>query len=279
MSADILKAILATKAQEVNAAKAACSLSQLEADVKALSDAVSAPGHAPRGFLRALQSKRQQGLPAVIAEVKKASPSKGVIRKRFDPAEIAAQYEAAGAACLSVLTDQDYFQGSPDDLRAARTACGLPVLRKDFLVDPYQVFEARLWGADCVLLIAAALADAQMQELEATAMTLGMDVLVEVHDGEELERALRLRTPLVGINNRNLHTFETRLRTTIDLLERVPADKFLVTESGILQALDVQLMQDHGVNAFLVGEAMMRQPDPGQALQALFKAFAPQGSV
>jgi len=278
MSADILKAILATKAQEVSAAKAACSLSQLEADVKALSDAVSAPGHAPRGFLRALQTKRQQGLPAVIAEVKKASPSKGVIRKRFDPAEIAAQYEAAGAACLSVLTDQDYFQGSPDDLRAARAACGLPVLRKDFLVDPYQVFEARLWGADCVLLIAAALADAQMQELEATAMALGMDVLVEVHDGEELERALRLRTPLVGINNRNLHSFETRLRTTIDLLERVPADKFLVTESGILQALDVQLMQDHGVNAFLVGEAMMRQPDPGQALQALFKAFAPQGS-
>jgi indole-3-glycerol phosphate synthase len=278
MSADILKAILATKAQEVSAAKAACSLSQLEADVKALSDAVSAPGHAPRGFLRALQTKRQQGLPAVIAEVKKASPSKGVIRKRFDPAEIAAQYEAAGAACLSVLTDQDYFQGSPDDLRAARAACGLPVLRKDFLVDPYQVFEARLWGADCVLLIAAALADAQMQELEATAMALGMDVLVEVHDGDELERALRLRTPLVGINNRNLHSFETRLRTTIDLLERVPADKFLVTESGILQALDVQLMQDHGVNAFLVGEAMMRQPDPGQALQALFKAFAPQGS-
>jgi indole-3-glycerol phosphate synthase len=278
MSADILKAILATKAQEVNAAKAACSLSQLEADVRALSDAVSAPGHAPRGFLRALQTKRQQGLPAVIAEVKKASPSKGVIRKRFDPAEIAGQYEAAGAACLSVLTDQDYFQGSPDDLRAARAACSLPVLRKDFLVDPYQVFEARLWGADCVLLIAAALADAQMQELEATAMALGMDVLVEVHDGEELERALKLRTPLVGINNRNLHTFETRLRTTIDLLGRVPADKFLVTESGILQALDVQLMQDHGVNAFLVGEAMMRQPDPGQALQALFKAFSPQGS-
>jgi indole-3-glycerol phosphate synthase len=278
MSADILKAILATKAQEVNAAKAACSLSQLEADVEALSDAVSAPGHGPRGFLRALQTKRQQGLPAVIAEVKKASPSKGVIRKRFDPAEIAAQYEVAGAACLSVLTDQDYFQGSPDDLRAARAACSLPVLRKDFLVDPYQVFEARLWGADCVLLIAAALADAQMQELEATAMALGMDVLVEVHDGEELDRALKLRTPLVGINNRNLHTFETRLRTTIDLLERVPADKFLVTESGILQALDVQLMQDHGVNAFLVGEAMMRQPDPGQALQALFKAFSPQGS-
>ena len=276
MSADILKAILATKAQEVSAAKATCSLSQLEADVKALSDAVSAPGHAPRGFLRALKNKRQQGLPAVIAEVKKASPSKGVIRKRFDPAEIAAQYEAAGAACLSVLTDQDYFQGSPNDLRAARSACSLPVLRKDFLVDPYQVFEARLWGADCVLLIAAALADAQMQELEATAMALCMDVLVEVHDGEELERALKLRTPLVGINNRNLHTFETRLRTTIDLLERVPSDKFLVTESGILQALDVQLMQDHGVNAFLVGEAMMRQPDPGQALQALFKAFASQ---
>jgi indole-3-glycerol phosphate synthase len=295
--ADILKAILATKAQEVAAAKAVCSLAQIEADVKAasavsdVSDSFSAsevsdtPGdsgargassHAPRGFLRALQAKRQQGLPAVIAEVKKASPSKGVIRKRFDPAEIAAQYEAAGAACLSVLTDRDYFQGSPEDLRAARAACALPVLRKDFLVDPYQVFEARLWGADCVLLIVAALADSQMQELEATAMALGMDVLVEVHDGDELDRALRLRTPLVGINNRNLHTFETRLRTTIDLLERVPPEKFLVTESGILQALDVQLMQDHGVHAFLVGEAMMRQPDPGQALQALFRAFAPQ---
>jgi indole-3-glycerol phosphate synthase len=276
MSADILQAILATKAQEVNAAKATCSLAQLEADVKAASNLSDATSHAPRGFLQALQAKRQQGLPAVIAEVKKASPSKGVIRKRFDPAEIAAQYEGAGAACLSVLTDRDYFQGSADDLRAARTACSLPVLRKDFLVDPYQVYEARLWGADCVLLIVAALADSQMQELEATAMALGMDVLVEVHDGNELDRALKLRTPLVGINNRNLHTFETRLRTTLDLLERVPSDKFLVTESGILQALDVQLMQDHGVHAFLVGEAMMRQPDPGQALQALFRAFAPQ---
>ena len=274
MSIDILQTILATKASEVAAAKAVCSLEQIQADVT--ETAAKDPRHAPRGFLRALQDKQRQGLPAVIAEVKKASPSKGVIRRTFDAAEIAAQYELAGAACLSVLTDCDYFQGSPHDLRAARAACALPLLRKDFLVDPYQVYEARLWGADCVLLIVAALADAQMQELEATAMALGMDVLVEVHDGDELERALRLRTPLVGINNRNLHTFETRLRTTIDLLDRVPPGKFLVTESGILQALDVKLMQGHGINAFLVGEAMIRQPDPGQALQGLFRELAPQ---
>ncbi len=274
MSIDILQTILATKASEVAAAKAVCSLEQIQADVTEV--AAKDPRHAPRGFLRALQDKQRQGLPAVIAEVKKASPSKGVIRRTFDAAEIAAQYELAGAACLSVLTDRDYFQGSPEDLRAARAACSLPLLRKDFLVDPYQVYEARLWGADCVLLIVAALADAQMQELEATAMDLGMDVLVEVHDGDELERALRLRTPLVGINNRNLHTFETRLRTTIDLLDRVPPGKLLVTESGILQALDVKLMQGHGINAFLVGEAMMRQPDPGQALQGLFRELAPQ---
>ena len=274
MSIDILQTILATKASEVAAAKAVCSFEQIQADVTEA--AAKDPRHAPRGFLRALQDKHRQGLPAVIAEVKKASPSKGVIRRTFDAAEIAAQYELAGAACLSVLTDCDYFQGSPHDLRAARAACALPLLRKDFLVDPYQVYEARLWGADCVLLIVAALADTQMQELEATAMALGMDVLVEVHDGDELERALRLRTPLVGINNRNLHTFETRLRTTIDLLDRVPPEKFLVTESGILQALDVQLMQGHGINAFLVGEAMMRQPDPGQALQGLFRELVPQ---
>ena len=274
MSIDILQTILATKASEVAAAKAVCSLEQIQADVTEA--AAKDPRHASRGFLRALQDKNRKGLPAVIAEVKKASPSKGVIRRTFDAAEIAAQYELAGAACLSVLTDRDYFQGSPDDLRAARAACALPLLRKDFLVDPYQVYEARLWGADCVLLIVAALADAQMQELEATAMALGMDVLVEVHDGDELERALRLRTPLVGINNRNLHTFETRLRTTIDLLDRVPPGKFLVTESGILQALDVKLMQGHGINAFLVGEAMMRQPDPGQALQGLFRELVPQ---
>jgi indole-3-glycerol phosphate synthase len=274
MSIDVLQTILATKAIEVAAAKAARSLEEIKADVNEV--AAKDPRHAPRGFLRALQDKHRQGLPAVIAEVKKASPSKGVIRRTFDAAEIAAQYELAGAACLSVLTDRDYFQGSPEDLRAARAACALPLLRKDFLVDPYQVYEARLWGADCVLLIVAALADTQMQELESTAMALGMDVLVEVHDGDELERALRLRTPLVGINNRNLHTFETRLRTTIDLLDRVPPEKFLVTESGILQALDVKLMQGHGINAFLVGEAMMRQPDPGQALQGLFRELAPQ---
>ncbi len=274
MSIDVLQTILATKAIEVAAAKAARSLEEIKADVNEV--AAKDPRHAPRGFLRALQDKHRQGLPAVIAEVKKASPSKGVIRRTFDAAEIAAQYELAGAACLSVLTDRDYFQGSPEDLRAARAACALPLLRKDFLVDPYQVYEARLWGADCVLLIVAALADTQMQELESIAMALGMDVLVEVHDGDELERALRLRTPLVGINNRNLHTFETRLRTTIDLLDRVPPEKFLVTESGILQALDVKLMQGHGINAFLVGEAMMRQPDPGQALQGLFRELAPQ---
>jgi indole-3-glycerol phosphate synthase len=206
----------------------------------------------------------------VIAEIKKASPSKGVLREHFVPAEIAASYECGGAACLSVLTDGQFFQGSPMHLQQARDACALPVLRKDFIVDAYQVFEARTIGADAILLIAACLDDAQMVDLEAQAQALGMAVLVEVHDGAELDRALRLKTPLVGINNRNLRTFDVTLETTLALLQRVPADRLLVTESGILVAADVRRMRSAGVHAFLVGEAFMRAPDPGAALTALF---------
>jgi len=223
-----------------------------------------------RGFEAALRAKVVAGLAAVIAEVKKASPSKGVLREHFVPADIAASYERHGAACLSVLTDERFFQGHADYLRQARAACALPVLRKDFMVDAYQVFEARAMGADCILLIAACLDDAQMRDLEACAMTLGMDVLVEVHDGAELERALQLKTPLLGINNRNLRSFEVTLDTTLGLLSRVPAGKLLVTESGILSRADVQRMRAAGVHAFLVGEAFMRAPDPGEALAALF---------
>jgi indole-3-glycerol phosphate synthase len=218
----------------------------------------------------ALRAKIAAGQAGVIAEVKKASPSKGVIRDPFVPAEIAASYARHGAACLSVLTDQQFFQGHADYLPQARAACALPVLRKDFMVDDYQVFEARAMGADCILLIAACLDDAQMADLEATAFALGMAVLVEVHDGEELDRALRLKTPLVGINNRNLRTFDVTLDTTLGLLPRVPADRLLVTESGILGRADVQCMRTAQVNAFLVGEAFMRAPDPGQALAELF---------
>ena len=213
--------------------------------------------------------------PAVIAEIKKASPSKGLLRADFRPADIAASYAAHGAACLSVLTDRDYFQGSPDYLREARAACALPVLRKDFLVDPYQVFEAAAMGADCVLLIAAALDDAGLAELEDCAMRLGLDVLVEVHDGAELERALRLRTPLLGINNRDLRSFETRLDITLDLLPRIPPGHLVVTESGISTAADVARMRRNGVHAFLVGEAFMRRDDPGAALEQLFGTAPP----
>lgn len=206
----------------------------------------------------------------MIAEVKKASPSKGVLREHFVPADIARSYESGGAACLSVLTDERFFQGCAAYLQQARVACNLPVLRKDFLIDPYQVVEARAMGADCVLLIAACLDDGLMSELEACAIEQGLDVLVEVHDGEELERALRLKTPLIGVNNRNLRTFEVSLDTTIGLLPRIPDDRLLVTESGILARTDVQRMRSAGVHTFLVGEAFMRAPDPGQALRELF---------
>lgn len=260
---DILQRILATKAREIEAARAAVPMAALEALARARGDL-------PRGFAAALQRRVRDGRAAVIAEVKKASPSKGLLRADFRPAEIAAGYAAHGAACLSVLTDRDYFQGSPDFLRAARAACALPVLRKDFLVDPYQVFEAAAMGADCVLLIAAALDDARMTELEDCATRLGLDVLVEVHDGAELERALRLRTPLLGVNNRDLRSFETRLDTTLDLLPRIPPARLVVTESGISAPADVARMRARGVHAFLVGEAFMRRDDPGAALRELF---------
>jgi indole-3-glycerol phosphate synthase len=223
-----------------------------------------------RDFIGALRAKVAAGQAAVIAEVKKASPSKGVLRENFVPAEIAASYERHGAACLSVLTDVQFFQGATAYLEQARAACAVPVLRKDFMVDAYQVFEARAMGADCILLIAACLDDAHMAELEAQAMALGMAVLVEVHDGAELDRALRLKTPLLGINNRNLRSFEVTLDTTLSLLPRVPAERLLITESGILSRNDVQRMRDAEVHAFLVGEAFMRAADPGVALAQLF---------
>ena len=259
---DILNKILAVKRDEVAAARARVS----DAAVRQL----AADQPAPRDFVGSMRARLGAGRSAVIAEIKKASPSKGVIRADFRPAEIAPSYERAGAACLSVLTDAQFFQGSAAYLQEARAACELPVLRKDFMVDAYQVYEARAMGADCILLIAACLDDAQMADLEACAHELGMAVLVEVHDGEELDRALKLRTPLVGINNRNLRTFEVTLDTTLGLLSRVPADRLLVTESGILSAADVQRMRSANVHAFLIGEAFMRQPDPGVALATLF---------
>ena len=220
----------------------------------------------PRDFLAAIRKKS----PAVIAEIKRASPSKGVLREDFDPAAIARSYEKGGAACISVLTDREFFQGAPEHLGAARDACALPALRKDFVIDPWQVFESRALGADCILLIAACLQAAEMRELERVAQGLGMAVLVEVHDGNELERALELETPLVGINNRNLRTFETRLETTLELLARLPKGRIVVTESGILNTADVARMRRHGVGAFLVGEAFMRAVDPGAELKKLF---------
>jgi indole-3-glycerol phosphate synthase len=225
---------------------------------------------APRDFVGALRERLDAGRAAVIAEIKKASPSRGVLREHFHPAEIAAAYERHGAACLSVLTDRAFFQGSPAYLQQARDACELPVLRKDFMIDPYQVDESRVWGADAILLIAACLDDAAMADLEAQALALGMAVLVEVHDGAELERALRLKTPLLGINNRNLHSFDVSIETTLGLLSQVPADRLLITESGILARADVQRLRDAGVHAFLVGEAFMRASDPGAALGELF---------
>jgi len=259
---DILRRILATKRAEVEAARASVPLAEMERRARAAA--------APRDFVGALRAKIAAGEPAVIAEIKRASPSKGLLREHFDPAAIARSYAAAGAACLSVLTDREYFQGAPAHLAEARAACALPVLRKDFIVEPYQVYEARALGADCILLIAAALAAGDMRGLEQLAQGLGMAVLVEVHDAAELEAALALRTPLLGINNRDLRSFETRLETTLELLGRVPADKLVVTESGILTASDVARMREAGVGAFLVGEAFMRVPDPGNALRTLF---------
>jgi indole-3-glycerol phosphate synthase len=260
---DILKRIVAVKHEEVAVARRARSLESLCGD--AMARAADR-----RDFVAALRQRLAAGAPAVIAEVKKASPSKGVLREHFVPAEIAASYARHGAACLSVLTDVSFFQGCAAYLEQARAACALPVLRKDFIVDPYQVVEARAMGADCILLIAACLDDAQMADLEALAVELGMAVLVEVHDGGELDRALALKTPLVGVNNRNLRTFEVSLQTTLDLLPRVPADRLLVTESGILAHDDVRRMREAGVHAFLVGEAFMRADDPGAALADLF---------
>ena len=258
----ILDTILRRKHEEVAARREQVSLFELK------TRAASAPPL--RGFADAVAAKIAAGQAAVIAEVKKASPSKGVIRADFDPAAIARSYEAGGAACLSVLTDVDFFQGSDAYLQQARAACTLPVLRKDFIVDAYQLYEARALGADCVLLIAAALDDAQLSEFAFIAAELGMDVLLEVHDLDELERALPVPAPLLGINNRNLKTFEVSLQTTLELQAMVPADRVLVTESGILAPADVALMRDAGVHAFLVGEAFMRQPDPGAALRGLF---------
>ena len=259
---DILKKIVAVKHEEIAQASQKKSLAMVRADAESRV--------LTRDFIGAIQHKINQGQSAVIAEIKKASPSKGVLRADFIPADIAQSYAEHGAACLSVLTDAQFFQGSVDYLKQARASCDLPVLRKDFMVDAYQVYEARAMGADCILLIAACLDDAQMKDLEAIALSLDMAVLVEVHDAEELNRALKLKTPLVGINNRNLRTFEVSLDTTIGMLKDVPSDRILATESGILTPADVQKMREAKVNAFLVGEAFMRAPDPGQALADLF---------
>ncbi|MEQ1513716.1 MAG: indole-3-glycerol phosphate synthase TrpC [Lysobacteraceae bacterium] len=265
--ADILQRIIDRKAEEVAERSARVHLDALRAR---LADAPPT-----RGFVAAIEAKRTAGKPAVIAEVKKASPSKGVIREDFDPAGIARSYEAGGAACLSVLTDIDFFQGADAYLQQARAACSLPVLRKDFTIDPYQIVEARVLGADCILLIVSALDDAQLSSLYREAMDIGLDVLVEVHDASELGRALELRSihgrlPMIGVNNRNLRTFEVSLATTLSLKYAVPADRILVTESGIGTRDDVDWMLAAGVDVFLVGESFMRDPEPGAALQRLF---------
>ncbi len=265
MAEDILARIVAVKRDEVAAAR------RLRSDVELRAQAEAARSAQPvRGFERALRAKIAAGRAAVIAEIKKASPSKGLLREPFDPPAIAARYAAHGAACLSVLTDERFFRGSLGDLRAARSACALPVLRKDFVVDAWQVYEARANGADCILLIVAALDDARLAEFASIARALSMDVLVEVHDAAELDRALALDAPLLGINNRNLRSFEVSLDTTLALLPRIPSDRLVVTESGIFAPADVARMRQAGVNAFLVGEAFMRAPDPGEALAALF---------
>jgi indole-3-glycerol phosphate synthase len=263
---DILNKILDVKVDEVAAAKKFRGLASLRGEVEGNAEARANL----RGFEASLRGKIGAGQAGVIAEVKKASPSKGVLRADFRPAEIATSYAEHGAACLSVLTDKQFFQGAPEYLQQARAACAIPVLRKDFIIDPYQVYEARFWGADCILLIVSALDHGLMAELEACAQDLGLGVLVEVHDGDELAAALRLKTNMVGINNRNLRTFETSLQTTIDLLPRIPPEKMVITESGILTPDDVKRMRDADVHAFLVGEAFMRAPDPGIELSRLF---------
>lgn len=259
---DILRRIVNRKIEEVRERQGNVSLAALQTQAR--------NADPPRGFVRAIQQRIAEHGTAVIAEIKRASPSKGLLRADFRPAELARSYAAGGAACLSVLTDRDFFQGSEAHLQAARAACALPVLRKDFIVDAYQIYEARAIGADCILLIVAALDDAALHDLAALAAELGMDVLVEVHDGAELERALTLNLPMVGINNRDLRTFQTTLQTTVDLLSRIPSQVTVVTESGILATDDVALMRRHGVHAFLVGEAFMRAPDPGTELRRLF---------
>lgn len=258
----ILDKIMARKREEVQARRKQYSLADQEAFARAASPT--------RGFAAALQKRVAAGRAAVIAELKKASPSKGVIRSDFHPAELAESYRRGGATCLSVLTDVDFFQGHDDYLKQAREACNLPVIRKDFLCDPYQVVESRALNADCILLIVAALSDAQLQELYACAGEQGLDVLLEVHDRDELMRALPLGNPLIGINNRNLHTFEVSLQTTLDMLSEVPSDRTVITESGILVRDDVKRMRDHGVHGFLVGEAFMRAAEPGEKLAELF---------
>jgi len=259
---DILKRILLRKVEEIEERSRQCSLSEMRDN--------AAAAKAPRGFADAMAKRLAEGRAAVIAEIKKASPSKGVIRDPFDPAAIASSYEKGGACCLSVLTDEDFFQGSESALREAQSACNLPVIRKDFLIDSYQIVEARGMGADCVLLIAAALTDAQMELLHSEAVALGMDVLIEVHDAQELARVQHLTPKLLGINNRNLRTFDVTLDTTLDLLSELPADAMVITESGILEKADVTRMRNAGVHSFLIGEAFMRAEDPGQALQSMF---------
>ncbi len=259
---DILKKILDKKAEEVARRRLGMTIANLEE--------IAGTVERPRGFYNALQSKVLAKKPAIIAEIKKASPSKGVIREDFNPIAIGQDYAMNGAACLSVLTDKEFFQGSEVYLQMVRERCPLPVLRKDFMIDPYQIYEARALGADCILLIVAALEDSQMHELSDTATKLGMDVLVEVHNAEELQRALTLDTKLIGINNRNLRTFETSLQTTLDLKADIPADRLIITESGIHTHEDVQLMLDNGIYTFLVGEAFMRAESPGQKMKELF---------
>jgi indole-3-glycerol phosphate synthase len=263
---DILKKILDVKADEVASAKKHQDLASLRREVETNKEALAQL----RSFEGGLRSKIQEGQAGVIAEIKKASPSKGVLRENFHPAEIAQSYAEHGAACLSVLTDEHFFQGAPEYLKQARAACAIPALRKDFMIDPYQIYQARSWGADCVLLIVAALDHGLMAELEACAHELGMGVLVEVHDANELDAALKLKTSMLGINNRNLRTFETTLDTTLNLLNRIPPEKMVITESAILAPDDVKKMRDADVHAFLVGEAFMRAPDPGLELARLF---------